>query len=106
MRLRADHADVPRRWFSVGQKDSYRWAAGIFATLDAGAPRTVGVYFMYDVKQVNPAEWSSPPFDAYWSISPASAKLLSDAAQSTKRAPSLCFSPLSTPFKAQGANFL
>jgi len=30
---------------------------GIFATLDAGAPRTVGVYFMYDVKQVNPAEW-------------------------------------------------
>ena len=37
---------------------------GIFATLDAGAPRTLGVYFMYDVKQVNPAEWSSPPFDA------------------------------------------
>src|SRR5262245_59123820 len=37
---------------------------GIFATLDAGAPRTVGVYFMYDVKQVDPAEWSSPPWDA------------------------------------------
>lgn len=37
---------------------------GIFATLDAGAKRTVGIYFMYDVKQVNPAEWSSPPFDA------------------------------------------
>src|ERR1041384_6293142 len=30
---------------------------GIFAALDAGAPRTLGVYFMYDVKQVNPAEW-------------------------------------------------
>ena len=28
---------------------------GIFATLDAGAPRTLGVYFMYDVKQVDPA---------------------------------------------------
>ena len=27
---------------------------GIFATLDAGAPRTVGIYFMYDVKQVDP----------------------------------------------------
>jgi hypothetical protein len=26
---------------------------GIFATLDAGAPRTVGLYFMYDVKQVD-----------------------------------------------------
>lgn len=37
---------------------------GIFATLDAGAPRTVGLYFMYDVKQVDPAEWSSPPWEA------------------------------------------
>ncbi len=37
---------------------------GVFATLDAGAPRTLGLYFMYDVKQVDPAEWSSPPWDA------------------------------------------
>src|SRR5215468_1892132 len=37
---------------------------GIFATLDAGAQRTVGLYFMYDVKQVDPAEWRSPPWDA------------------------------------------
>src|SRR5262244_1366698 len=37
---------------------------GIFAVLDAGAPRTLGVYFMYDVKQVDPSEWSSPPFEA------------------------------------------
>jgi acetylornithine deacetylase/succinyl-diaminopimelate desuccinylase-like protein len=37
---------------------------GVFATLDAGAPKTMGLYFMYDVKQVDPAEWSSPPFDA------------------------------------------
>ena len=37
---------------------------GIFATLDAGAPRTLGLYFMYDVKQVDPAEWSSPPWEA------------------------------------------
>src|SRR5262249_26643719 len=36
---------------------------GIFATLDAGAPRTMGVYFMYDVKQAD-GEWSSPPWDA------------------------------------------
>ena len=32
---------------------------GVFATLDAGAPRTVGLYFMYDVKQADPAEWKS-----------------------------------------------
>ncbi|HSC07254.1 MAG TPA: M20/M25/M40 family metallo-hydrolase [Steroidobacteraceae bacterium] len=37
---------------------------GIFATLDAGARRTVGVYFMYDVKQANPEEWMSPPWEA------------------------------------------
>jgi len=37
---------------------------GIFATLDAGAKRTIGMYFMYDVKQADPAEWSSPPWEA------------------------------------------
>src|SRR5437764_2592524 len=37
---------------------------GVFATLDAGAPRTFGLYFMYDVKQVDPSEWSSPPWEA------------------------------------------
>ncbi len=37
---------------------------GVFATLDAGAPRSLGLYFMYDVKQVDPAEWSSPPWEA------------------------------------------
>lgn len=37
---------------------------GVFATLDAGAKRTVGMYFMYDVKQFDPTEWSSPPLQA------------------------------------------
>jgi len=36
---------------------------GVFATLDAGAKKTVGLYFMYDVKQFDPAEWSSPPLE-------------------------------------------
>jgi acetylornithine deacetylase/succinyl-diaminopimelate desuccinylase-like protein len=31
--------------------------------LDAGASVTIGVYFMYDVKQAD-GEWSSPPWDA------------------------------------------
>jgi acetylornithine deacetylase/succinyl-diaminopimelate desuccinylase-like protein len=35
----------------------------VFATLDAGAERTMGIYFMYDVKQFDPAEWSSPPLE-------------------------------------------
>src|SRR5881392_4075798 len=37
---------------------------GVFATLDAGAAKTVGLYFMYDVKQFDPAEWSSSPTEA------------------------------------------
>ncbi len=37
---------------------------GVFATLDAGAKKTVGLYFMYDVKQFDPKEWTSPPLEA------------------------------------------
>lgn len=37
---------------------------GVFATLDAGAKHSVGLYFMYDVKQFDPKEWSSPPLEA------------------------------------------
>jgi len=37
---------------------------GVFATLDAGAAKTIGLYFMYDVKQFDPAEWTSPPLEA------------------------------------------
>lgn len=36
----------------------------VFGTLDAGAKRTVGIYFMYDVKQFDPSEWASPPLEA------------------------------------------
>ena len=35
----------------------------VFGVLDAGAQRTVGIYFMYDVKQFDPAEWASPPLE-------------------------------------------
>jgi acetylornithine deacetylase/succinyl-diaminopimelate desuccinylase-like protein len=37
---------------------------GVFGKIDAGARTTVGVYFMYDVKQFVPEEWSSPPLEA------------------------------------------
>src|SRR3546814_18991677 len=38
---------------------------GVFATLDAGAAKTVGLYLMYDVKQFDPSEWRSPPLQAH-----------------------------------------
>ena len=37
---------------------------GVFGVLDVGAAKTVGLYFMYDVKQFDPAEWTSPPLEA------------------------------------------
>jgi acetylornithine deacetylase/succinyl-diaminopimelate desuccinylase-like protein len=36
---------------------------GVFGRLDAGAKTTIGLYFMYDVKQFIPEEWSSPPLE-------------------------------------------
>jgi acetylornithine deacetylase/succinyl-diaminopimelate desuccinylase-like protein len=38
--------------------------AGVFGKLDAGARTTMAIYFMYDVKQFVPEEWSSPPLEA------------------------------------------
>lgn len=37
---------------------------GVFGKIDVGAKTTLGVYFMYDVKQFVPEEWSSPPLEA------------------------------------------
>jgi acetylornithine deacetylase/succinyl-diaminopimelate desuccinylase-like protein len=37
---------------------------GVFGKIDAGARATYAVYFMYDVKQFVPEEWSSPPLEA------------------------------------------
>lgn len=37
---------------------------GVFGKIDAGARTTIGIYFMYDVKQFVPEEWSSPPLEA------------------------------------------
>src|SRR5881628_2440984 len=49
---------------------------GVFATLDAGAPKTLAVYIMYDVKQVDPSEWSSPPFTPTLVDKPGLGKIL------------------------------
>jgi acetylornithine deacetylase/succinyl-diaminopimelate desuccinylase-like protein len=64
---------------------------GIFATLDAGAPRTLGVYFMYDVKQVNPAEWSSPPFEAALVDKPGLGKIVVGRGAVNQKGPEATF---------------
>jgi acetylornithine deacetylase/succinyl-diaminopimelate desuccinylase-like protein len=64
---------------------------GIFAVLDAGAPRTLGLYFMYDVKQVDPAEWSSPPFDAALLDKPGLGKIIVGRGAVNQKGPEATF---------------
>src|SRR6059058_5851017 len=64
---------------------------GVFATLDAGAATTVAVYFMYDVKQADPAEWSSPPFDAAIVDKPGFGKVLIGRGAVNQKGPEATF---------------
>src|SRR5881628_4240588 len=64
---------------------------GVFATLDAGAPKTFGLYFMYDVKQADPAEWSSPPFDAAIVDKPGFGKALVGRGAVNQKGPEAAF---------------
>lgn len=60
---------------------------GVFATLDAGAAKTVGLYFMYDVKQFDPAEWSSPPLEARIVDKPGIGKAIVGRGASNQKGP-------------------
>lgn len=64
---------------------------GVFATLDAGAPRTLGLYFMYDVKQVDPSEWSSPPFEAALVDKPGLGKIVVGRGAVNQKGPEATF---------------
>jgi acetylornithine deacetylase/succinyl-diaminopimelate desuccinylase-like protein len=64
---------------------------GIFATLDAGAPKTLGLYFMYDVKQVDPSEWSSPPWDAALVDKPGLGKVIVGRGAVNQKGPEATF---------------
>src|SRR6266478_1426766 len=63
----------------------------IFAELDAGAPKTVGLYFMYDVKQVDPPEWSSPPWDAALVDKPGLGKVIIGRGAVNQKGPEATF---------------
>lgn len=64
---------------------------GIFATLDAGAPKTLGIYYMYDVKQADPSEWSSPPFEARLVDKPGLGKVLVGRGATNQKGPEATF---------------
>ena len=75
---------------------------GVFATLDAGAKNTLGLYFMYDVKQYDPKEWSSPPIDAAIVDKPGLGKVLMSRGAVNQKGPQAAFLAALHAMKAAG----
>src|SRR5438874_7191184 len=75
---------------------------GVFAMLDAGAPKTVGLYFMYDVKQFDPAEWTSPPTEARLVDKPPLGKAIIGRGAVNQKGPEAAF--LAALHAIRGAN--
>ena len=75
---------------------------GVFATLDAGAPVTLGVYFMYDVKQFDPAEWQSPPLEGRLIDMPGEGQVVMGRGAVNQKGPEMAFLAMLHAFKATG----
>ena len=60
---------------------------GVFGTLDVGARTWLGLYFMYDVKQFDPAEWSSPPLEGRLVDRPGAGKVLVGRGATNQKGP-------------------
>ena len=74
----------------------------VFATLDAGAKRTMGIYAMYDVKQYDPAEWSSPPLEARIVDKPGWGKAIMGRGAINQKGPQATFLATLHAFRAAG----
>ena len=75
---------------------------GVFATLDAGAPVTLGIYFMYDVKQFDPAEWSSPPLEGRLVDRPGEGKAMVGRGAVNQKGPQMAFLAAIKAIRASG----
>ncbi len=76
--------------------------SGVFATLDAGAATTLGIYFMYDVKQFDPAEWSSPPLEGRIVDKPGVGKVMVGRGATNTKGPQVALLAALHAFKAAG----
>lgn len=76
---------------------------GVFAQLDAGAAKTVGLYFMYDVKQFDPAEWTSPPLEARMVDKPGVGKVMMGRGAVNQKGPQSALLAALHAIKAAGA---
>lgn len=75
---------------------------GVFATLDAGAPKTLGIYFMYDVKQFDASEWTSPPLEAALVERPGLGTVVMGRGATNQKGPESAFLAALHAFQATG----
>jgi acetylornithine deacetylase/succinyl-diaminopimelate desuccinylase-like protein len=75
---------------------------GVFGRLDAGAKTTLAVYFMYDVKQFVPEEWSSPPLEARLVQKPGLGTVCMGRGAVNQKGPQNAFLSALAAFKASG----
>jgi acetylornithine deacetylase/succinyl-diaminopimelate desuccinylase-like protein len=75
---------------------------GVFATLDAGAAKWLALYFMYDVKQFDPSEWSSPPLEARLVDKPGVGKVIVGRGATNTKGPQTAALAALHAFKAAG----
>src|SRR5262245_10625522 len=73
---------------------------GVFATLDVGAANTLGIYFMYDVKQYDPKEWSAPPLDGRIVDRPGVGKIMIGRGATNTKGPQMALLAALNAFKA------
>jgi len=79
-----------------------RGKPGVFATLDSGAATGLGIYFMYDVKQFDPAEWTSPPLEARLVDKPGVGKVIVGRGATNTKGPQTAVLAALHAFKAAG----
>ena len=73
---------------------------GVFATLDNGAATTLAIYFMYDVKQYDPKEWSSPPLEGRIVDRPGVGKIMVGRGTTNTKGPQMACLAALHAFKA------
>ena len=75
---------------------------GVFGTLDAGARTSLGIYFMYDVKQYDPAEWTSPPLEGRIVDKPGLGKAIVGRGATNQKGPQVALLAALHAYKAAG----
>ena len=75
---------------------------GVFATMDNGAANTLAFYFMYDVKQFDPKEWSSPPLEGRIVDRPGVGKVMVGRGATNTKGPQIACLAALHAFKAAG----